>query len=68
MNQYKVLQADEIKSDYLINISYDMKNEAKPDTDKCFYNEKDPILAKSIYAPIRNLPTKELNQLFEKIK
>ncbi len=66
-NQFKILSKDEIKSDIVANISYDMANKYRDEWSGCIYNNNDEILKKSIYAPIRNLPTEELNDLLSYI-
>lgn len=66
-NEFKILNADEVKSDYIINISYDMTNKYRNEWSHCIYNDTDPIVKKSIYGPIRNMPTTVLNKFLADI-
>lgn len=68
-NQFKILSWDELNSDFFIDLSYDMHNDIKWKQRwyNCFYNNNDPILEKSIYAPIRNMPSIEIDNLLSKI-
>lgn len=65
-NQFTILKKEQVKADYILNISYDMHNENREDS-YCNYNAQDEIVQKSIYAPIRNMPTYEIKILLEKI-